>query len=694
MANKIFFKIAIVLVGIIALYVAFIAFIISPKITTFFMEVESKQAKTQLKRVSEFVKNNQILLNDYQNINPKDYEKNSLFLKEKTINTLNSLIKSISEENMGYVYVLNKKGIIILHSLEKYLNKDISTLVEIKKGENIISKLEYSFKNNKELEFRLKNAKEHKDIFSWVNYNEYFDWYIISSIYKTNLEKKANSLHESIISISIFVLCLFLLIGIILIKRTLDPIFLLSKNANLVKKGNLSVRTNIKSNDELGELAKHFNDMLDVIENNTKNLENIVEQRTKQIEEKFYYDELTSLKNRESLKKDIKNIEFGALTIIDIDDFHSINELYGFDIADKILIEVSKILKDFSKEYFVEIYKLDSDKFVIKDTQIQRFFSYDVSFLEKLFQLFKRDIYIKEYELNINLHITLGCSISQDDMIKTANIALKKAKTNRLKFVVYSSDINTKENIENTMFWKNSVTKAIHENRVVPFYHAIFDKYKNIVKYEVLMRIHENILNKDEYHTPGSFMQIAIKTKQFSVLNQMVIKKALSNISKTSKQLSINISFSEIVNAQFNEFLEEQIEKLSSKDREKLVFEILESDNIFDNELLDEFIFKYRKKGIKIAIDDFGSGFSNFSHILKIKPDYIKIDGSLIKNIAHDEKSYEIVKAIIHFCHILKIKTIAEYVHSLEVYEILNSLEVDEFQGFYLSEPQINMQEF
>jgi EAL domain-containing protein (putative c-di-GMP-specific phosphodiesterase class I) len=129
------------------------------------------------------------------------------------------------------------------------------------------------------------------------------------------------------------------------------------------------------------------------------------------------------------------------------------------------------------------------------------------------------------------------------------------------------------------------------------------------------------------------------------------------------------------------------LEKLKFEDRNRLVFEILESENLSDYDFLEEFVLKYKKLGVKIAIDDFGSGYSNFIRIIRLKPDYLKIDGSLIKNIDKDNNSYEIVKSIIAFSKTLNIKTIAEYVHSEEIFNLLLELDVDEFQGYYFGKP-------
>ena len=153
------------------------------------------------------------------------------------------------------------------------------------------------------------------------------------------------------------------------------------------------------------------------------------------------------------------------------------------------------------------------------------------------------------------------------------------------------------------------------------------------------------------------------------------------------KQITINLSFKDIFNYEFIDYLDNVLEKLKFEDRNRLVFEILESENLSDYDFLEEFVLKYKKLGVKIAIDDFGSGYSNFIRIIRLKPDYLKIDGSLIKNIDKDNNSYEIVKSIIAFSKTLNIKTIAEYVHSEEIFNLLLELDVDEFQGYYFGKP-------
>jgi EAL domain-containing protein (putative c-di-GMP-specific phosphodiesterase class I) len=115
---------------------------------------------------------------------------------------------------------------------------------------------------------------------------------------------------------------------------------------------------------------------------------------------------------------------------------------------------------------------------------------------------------------------------------------------------------------------------------------------------------------------------------------------------------------------------------------------LLESDGIDNYAEVSIFIKQVKEYGVRIAVDDFGTGYSNFAHILRLNVDLLKIDGSLIKNIDTDTNAQTIVKAIVHFSKQLGLKTVAEFVHTRSVYEKCLELNVDYFQGYYLSEPK------
>jgi len=119
---------------------------------------------------------------------------------------------------------------------------------------------------------------------------------------------------------------------------------------------------------------------------------------------------------------------------------------------------------------------------------------------------------------------------------------------------------------------------------------------------------------------------------------------------------------------------------------QNITFELVETDGIEDFDMFDKFVKTIRKFGAQISIDDFGTGYSNFTYLAKIEPDYLKIDGSLIKNII-STKDYDVVKTIINFAKMYNIKTVAEYVENEEIFILVKELGIDYSQGYYFSKP-------
>jgi diguanylate cyclase (GGDEF)-like protein len=439
-------------------------------------------------------------------------------------------------------------------------------------------------------------------------------------------------------------------IGIFIAIKVIVPINKMFSEVQKVSSSKNEFENGVKSKDEIGFLASQFNTLLDQVENNRKTLDEHVQQKTKEIQNKLYIDELTNLKNRTALEDDIKDDDFVSIALIDIDSFDDINELYGFSTGNLVLIEVAKVLNEFATKYNVHVYRFYGNVYCLADKKMMGFSRYD-EFITELCKLFKnRAIHIEELSLDIFINITLGISIAQEEPVKTAGIALKKAKKANMKFFVYNNEIDTKEVIKKSMYWREKIKLAIEEDLVTPFYQPIFNRENEIVKYETLMRLRDkNDEGETIYLSPYLFLDISVKTKQYLQLSNQVISKAFADLSKTEKQVSLNLSFKDILDLDFVISLDKNLDKIDNQKKQQLVFEILESDYITDYTLLEEFIIKYREQGIQIAIDDFGTGYSNFAHILKIRPNYIKIDGSLIKNINTEKSSYELVKSIIDF---------------------------------------------
>ena len=160
---------------------------------------------------------------------------------------------------------------------------------------------------------------------------------------------------------------------------------------------------------------------------------------------------------------------------------------------------------------------------------------------------------------------------------------------------------------------------------------------------------------------------------------------SLSFFVHREEKISINFLPNDFLNQSIMDTFMTLVSKFDSP--QKIIVEITEQESIEDFERFAKIVKKLRKIGVLIAIDDFGSGYANYAHILRIKPDYLKIDGSLIKNILTDKESKVLVNSIIHFARDLNIKTVAEYVENEEIFEMLKKYGVDEFQGYYFGRP-------
>jgi len=426
------------------------------------------------------------------------------------------------------------------------------------------------------------------------------------------------------------------------------------------------------------------------LEKLNNSLEYEVQKRTKQINEQLFKDPLTSLGNYNSLNEDIKDYsdDFIVLFLINIDDFQSINNLYGFDVGNDVLKQFAKFLKDLDLFGNYKFYRIYADEFALYDLADFNYIDRYYEDLEELKRLIKKEkFYISSIDNYIEISVTIGVSIGQEEPISTVDMALRHAKRNKLWFQTYNTTLDLTNCLENAIKVNKQIDNAIDENKVYPVFQPIVNKNKEIIKYEVLMRIRgTDDSNNDIEITPIHFLDEAIKTKRYNYLAQIIFKETFSKMRDSDKQFSINISYDDIYNFTLINDLEKHILKNKNL-ASRLVIEILETSAIRNFEIMDEFLSKFRNYGVKIAIDDFGMGHSNLSHVLYIKPDFLKIDGEFIKNIHTSKESFAMVKSIVAFCHELDIKVIAEYVHSEEVFEILYKLGVDEFQGYYFYAP-------
>ncbi len=396
-------------------------------------------------------------------------------------------------------------------------------------------------------------------------------------------------------------------------------------------------------------------------------------------------DILTGLYNRYKYEKDIeKSSGKDVLYLVNINKFKQINEYYGTKIGDLTLKKVGEILKKQTTSYGANIYRLGADDFgILISSEKNRDLIYS-NLSRKIVEWFENNE-IEVENLKFKVSVCIGISDSSPYFEK-ADIALRVAKdSHRLKCMQYSEEYNRAKEIENNINKSKILYDAIKYNRVIPFYQPIVNiETKEIEKYEVLARV----LHEDgRVETIFPYLQIAKDNKMYYSITMAILKKSIKEFSAYKNlNFSINFSIEDILDEKIIAYLEE-ISIKNSYIFDKITFELLESEAIDDYNEIKLFIEFVKARGAKVAIDDFGSGYSNFEHLLNLDIDFLKIDGSLIKHIDTDESSKRIVSLISQFAKESGIEVVAEFVENEKICQILKELDVKYAQGYYFFKP-------
>ncbi len=394
-------------------------------------------------------------------------------------------------------------------------------------------------------------------------------------------------------------------------------------------------------------------------------------------------DKLTGLLNRDFFDIDKQRLSHPILFLININNFRNFNELYGVETGDHILSEVAKIIKNIKMGYRARYYRLGGDDFgVLLDAD-----NIDKDMIAKKYI---SEISNKKIEYNdLIFEVSVSIGVSEElPLFSNADIALINAKSDKdLNYYIYNKSYgNSKKTIIHANLKKSNILKeTIKNNSIIIYLQPLVDiKTGKIIKYEALSRIK----NRDKIDSIYPYLEIAKSSKVYIELSMQIIKKCFDLIVKDDKlNISINLSIQDILSDKINKLIMKFLDNNTKDVGKRITFELLESEMIEDFEFIEEFIMKVKSYGVKIAIDDFGSGYSNFEYLVKLHTDILKIDGSLIKDIYENKNNYFIVKHITKLSKELNIETVAEFVCQEEISKTLKELDIDMMQGYLYGKP-------
>lgn len=405
----------------------------------------------------------------------------------------------------------------------------------------------------------------------------------------------------------------------------------------------------------------------------------------KELEVRLYTDDLTGLPNRIALHEAIANVKDAKLLLFDIDSLSTVNTIYGENVGDEVLIQLGRTLTKLIAGSTLQLFHLASDEFaILADGSVD-----DLHFQEDVVMLahFLSPVKLQCFAHEITIRVSIGAVIaSRNDnrrpLIAMASIALKEAKKSSRSYFYYSDITDSSRQIEDNLATIERLDYAIKNGTINCYYQPIYNVHtERVEKFEGLMRV---IGPDDKTYSPNTFINVAKGARLYGKLTEQVVLNTLA-IAELNPEIvfSINIDVEDINDTHTAAFILDQLHRSTSAER--IVFELVESEKIDNNDLVKSFLAQLKRLGCQIAIDDFGSGYSNYAYMLEMGIDLIKIDGSLIVNIDKDKDKQRIVSSIISIAHDLGMETVAEYVNSHAVYEMVVFLGTDYVQGIYIA---------
>ncbi|PNV83397.1 MAG: diguanylate cyclase [Sulfurimonas sp.] len=430
----------------------------------------------------------------------------------------------------------------------------------------------------------------------------------------------------------------------------------------------------------VGFYKNGLNTKAEIIEQKER-LDNVLHRQSEELIRYYYTDALTGLPNRSQLIKDIVNAVNSSLILIDIDGFKDIVYFYGHETGDLCLKSFALKIKQLLKGDKYKHYRISGDIFAVLVKECSAAEELNNLMRQFVYEMNRTNFLCEGHEMHFRF--TVGASMFESELLISAEKALKTAKTANKTILLYDEKSEEFRFYEQNIFWVNKIVEAISCDNIVTFYQPIINnKTHKIEKYECLVRIIER---DGTIYAPIKFLDISKKSKHYAAITKNVIEKSFKKFKNSDCQFSINLSAKDMIDSEISEYIYDKLNSFNGCNR--VIFELLESEGVENYSAVYAFISKVKEYGCQIAIDDFGSGYSNFIHLLRLKVDIIKIDGSLIRDLDIDENAQIMVQTIVDFAKKLGILTVAEFVHSESISRIVKDLGVDYSQGYFIGEP-------
>ncbi|MBI5492263.1 MAG: EAL domain-containing protein [Deltaproteobacteria bacterium] len=430
--------------------------------------------------------------------------------------------------------------------------------------------------------------------------------------------------------------------------------------------------------------------------------EDVTEKRASEerIEFLAFHDEMTGLLNRsrfmellgERISRDLEEREPGVLLMLDIDHFKFINDSYGHGLGDDILRSVSMLLKRVLHGGEPILARLGGDEFAVYLPSMDERKGMDMA--ERIREQIEG---FRSGNLPFRLSVSIGAALypvhgaTVSELFTRVDAAMYRAKElGRNRCHLYYKQDHILEDMHSRLKWKERILKALEDDRFEVWAQPILGlEDRRISRYEALARMRDeegNVL------LPGAFIEVAERFDIIGAVDRRIIKKTLELMSEAGRKgksftFSINLSGKDMMDEDLISFIQHAVSETGA-DPGRIVFEITETAAVFDIDRAVKFVKALKSIGCHFSLDDFGVGFTSFTYLKELDVDYIKIDGSFIRDLNKNRNDQLFVKAIADVARGMGIKSVAEFVESDETLKLVKKLGVDYAQGYYIGKPE------
>lgn len=422
---------------------------------------------------------------------------------------------------------------------------------------------------------------------------------------------------------------------------------------------------------------------------------------SQRIEHLAMHDSLTDLPNRHSLQRCIELAmeqgSVGALLFLDIDHFKYVNDNFGHRAGDQLIIGIGSVLRDMTRTGAgAELYRLGGDEFAVHLPGGLRKEAIETA--ETALDAIRHYRFqASEHKIIANLSASIGIALypfhgsDLPALLSNVDIAMYQAKDlGRNRYALFDQASDSLRSTHKRIHWAKKLRDALDEDRLVLFAQPVVRlKDRKPVHYEILVRVLDA---NGKYILPEHFIELAESLGMVQEIDMRVVEKLLQFMRDNGQmgqklRYFVNLSRVSISDPHWiQRFI--ALLRTSQADPSQLVFEITETAAMSEIDVTLTFIRKLKDMGCRFALDDFGAGFSSFYYLKRFEVDYLKIDGSFIRDLATDEGSRIFVKALNDVARELNKQVIAEWVEKPEVVKLLIDMGTQFGQGFLFQGPE------